>query len=153
MLKVHLLCHSKRHLKLLAQEMNRFLSVIEQRDTSSKLSWKMKSLNNLITLYAGILHSGQGTLFIQQKHTFEFVYSLSLILYSLFSLAIMMQMLCFEVENNQTIFFQIAFPYGKQHDILNDESIITNPCLSSGYTQHAPHQEESSGKHGYTLLF
>lgn len=68
-------------------------------------------------------------------------------------------MLFFEVvvrrllEKNHEILFQIAFPRSKQPDVINDDSIFTNPCLSSGYTQHAPQREERSSKHGYTRYF
>lgn len=86
---------SKRRQKVLAKKMKRFLSVIVQRDSSSKLSWKIKSVNNLLNLCK------DPSLWTVDPHyttenTLLHLFTIPLsIIYSLFSLAIMMQMLCF----------------------------------------------------------
>lgn len=73
--------------------MNGFWSVIVQRDTSSKLCWKIKGLNNLINLCRDpplwTVYSFYTTTNVL-LHLFTVPQS---VIYSLFTLAIMMQML------------------------------------------------------------
>lgn len=48
LLKAILYAAQGSRLKLLAQETDSFLSVIQQSDSGSKLRWKIKRLNNLL---------------------------------------------------------------------------------------------------------
>lgn len=121
--------------------MNQFWSVIVQRATSSKPSWKI-SVIWWIYDFAHVYCTTEYNLFINHSCNND---ANAVFFFPFFEVTVRNK--CAEIIRH---WFRLQLPEAKQPDIIaNDDSILTNPCLSSGYTVCAPEHERSSRRHSY----